>query len=477
MIGLIIVSHSKKLAEGLLQLASQMQNAQHCRIIIAAGIDDDEHPIGTDAIKVMESIETLIDASHIILLMDLGSAVLSAETALDLIDSELAQKVHLCSAPLVEGTIAITAAASSGASIETILLEAKNALQAKQQQLNENTHLTQSVSTQLAPLTNNAIKTQWIVQNPAGLHLRPAAKIASTLSAFNANVQLHHASKIADAKSMNQITLLQVHKGDEIELIADGEDAQAAITAFNLLAKEHFGDKINISGRLELAGETTFPPNVSGAAYALTPIAVASSNKTSQSSAIEIQRLTQVLNQVQNYLNTLANDVAKKYGQNIADIFHGHRLLLNDEELIKDLTQYIECNASSAESAILSKFDEMSNQFKQLDSPYLKARFIDIEDLKNQLLKAMAQQSPKKHVFTKPTILIGQDLGPIELMQYTQTMLKGIALAQGSPYSHTAIIATKMGIPMLVKLGDAVNQISPKSNLMISLERSILSIE
>ncbi|MEX6314851.1 hypothetical protein AB6G19_15135 [Providencia manganoxydans] len=92
MIGLIIISHSKQLADGLLQLAEQMQNKQNCQIVIAAGVDDEQHPIGTDAIKVMEAVEQLSDAEHIILLMDLGSALLSAETALDLLDPELAKK-------------------------------------------------------------------------------------------------------------------------------------------------------------------------------------------------------------------------------------------------------------------------------------------------------------------------------------------------------------------------------------------------
>lgn len=476
MIGLIIVSHSKQLAEGLLQLANQMQNTQHCQIRIAAGIDDDKHPIGTDAIKVMEAIESLADASHIILLMDLGSAILSAETALDLIDSELAKKVHLCSAPLVEGTIAMTAAASGGAPIDTILLEAKNALQAKQQQLNEDINLTPSMPNQLAPTSKYAIKTQCIIQNPAGLHLRPAAKISSTLGAFKANIQLRHGNKIADAKSMNQITLLQAYQGDKIELIAEGEDAQAAIDAFNLLADENFGDDINTIGNSNLVGEVVFLPNVSGLAYHL-PTCIEHDNKSPQDNATEIQRMTQALNQVCTYLDTLADETAKIRNNNIADIFHGHSLLLSDEALLEDLTQHIKRNSTHAESAILSVFNEMAAQYKQLSSPYLKARFIDIEDLKNQLLKTLAQHTATKYAFAEPTILISQDLGPIELMQHIQPILRGIVLAQGSPYSHTAIIATKMGIPMLVNLGEKVNKIPPKSKLILSLEKSTLSID
>ncbi|VTR54541.1 PTS-dependent dihydroxyacetone kinase, phosphotransferase subunit dhaM [Serratia fonticola] len=70
-------------------------------------------------------------------LMDLGSALLSAETALELLDPEVAAKVVLCAAPLVEGTLAAVVAANAGASLEQVLAEAQGALQAKQAQLGE----------------------------------------------------------------------------------------------------------------------------------------------------------------------------------------------------------------------------------------------------------------------------------------------------------------------------------------------------
>ena len=65
-----------------------------CKLAIAAGIDDPDSPIGTDPIKVMEAIESVADTDHVLVMMDIGSALLSAETALDLLDPAMAAKVR-----------------------------------------------------------------------------------------------------------------------------------------------------------------------------------------------------------------------------------------------------------------------------------------------------------------------------------------------------------------------------------------------
>ena len=85
MVNLVIVSHSSRLGEGVGELARQMLMSDSCKIAIAAGIDDPQNPIGTDAVKVMEAIESVADADHVLVMMDMGSALLSAETALELL--------------------------------------------------------------------------------------------------------------------------------------------------------------------------------------------------------------------------------------------------------------------------------------------------------------------------------------------------------------------------------------------------------
>ncbi|MEX9861509.1 dihydroxyacetone kinase phosphoryl donor subunit DhaM [Providencia manganoxydans] len=475
MIGLIIISHSKQLADGLLQLAEQMQNKQNCQIVIAAGVDDEQHPIGTDAIKVMEAVEQLSDAEHIILLMDLGSALLSAETALDLLDPELAKKVHLCSAPLVEGTIAITAAASSGATIETILNEAHRALHAKQQQLNDKVDTSNQQPTQTNVFTHQALKAQWVVRNPSGLHIRPAAKLASLLAGFDAKVELHNNDKRADAKSMNQIALLQVRKGDKITLIAEGSDSQAAINAFKQLAQHNFGDDITTSDDKYLIGKAAMLPSVTGFAYHK-PANTAFSFPTYQTSEQELTKATQALEQLQAQLATLADSLSQQYGKSISDIFNGHSLLLDDAELLESIKQQIISQHRTAAEAIMSVFADMSQQYQQLDDTYLQARYIDIDDLKNQLLLLLSATNPLNPALTEPTILLADNLGPLELMRYKDTPVVGIALSNGSPYSHTCIIAAKMGLPMLVNLGEEIQSVPEHTKLTLSADSATLTM-
>lgn len=81
MVNLVIVSHSAQLGAGVGELARQMLMGEGCKLAIAAGIDDPENPIGTDPIKVMDAIESVADTDHVLVMMDIGSALLSAETA------------------------------------------------------------------------------------------------------------------------------------------------------------------------------------------------------------------------------------------------------------------------------------------------------------------------------------------------------------------------------------------------------------
>src|SRR5512132_3037598 len=116
MVGIVIVSHHAKLAEGIRDLAEQMVR-EPVPIAIAGGIDDPENPFG------------------VVVLMDLGSALLSAETALEFLSPEQRATVVLCAAPLVEGALAAAVQASIGGDLRHVRDEAQGALAAKIDQL------------------------------------------------------------------------------------------------------------------------------------------------------------------------------------------------------------------------------------------------------------------------------------------------------------------------------------------------------
>ena len=97
-IGLVLVSHSARLAEGVAELAAQMAGPD-LAIAVAGGLDLPGKPLGTDAALVAQAIERVWSPDGVLVLMDLGSAVLSAELALDLLPDERRAGVLLCDAP------------------------------------------------------------------------------------------------------------------------------------------------------------------------------------------------------------------------------------------------------------------------------------------------------------------------------------------------------------------------------------------
>jgi len=122
MVGIVVVSHSEKIAEGVVELCSQMA-VKGQRIEAAGGTEDGR--IGTDAMKIMEAIKRADDGDGILILVDMGSAIMSTELALDLLDEDLRKRVVIADAPIVEGSIGAVVQASTGSSIEKVAYVAR----------------------------------------------------------------------------------------------------------------------------------------------------------------------------------------------------------------------------------------------------------------------------------------------------------------------------------------------------------------
>src|SRR4249919_2091035 len=98
MVGIVLVSHSRSLAEGAADLARQM-GGEDVHVAPAGGLDGPEDTIGTDAMRVLAAIESVWSPDGVLVLMDLGSAVLSAEMAIEFLDEDRRPSVLLTDAP------------------------------------------------------------------------------------------------------------------------------------------------------------------------------------------------------------------------------------------------------------------------------------------------------------------------------------------------------------------------------------------
>ncbi|MFE3191373.1 dihydroxyacetone kinase phosphoryl donor subunit DhaM [Nocardia sp. NPDC059240] len=241
----MVVSHSRALAEAAVALAAGLLPEQGVEVRIAAGLHDGE--LGTDAVAVADAIAAADTGDGVLVLMDLGSAVLSAETALDLLDSPV--RVRLSAAPLVEGLVSALAAAGGGADLDAVAREAEGALGAKRAQLGESADAPSSgypqSSTGVGPVDDSATEI-FEVTGEHGLHARPAAELVAALRDFDATVALRNATTGAGpvpADSLTRVLTLGVLPGQELEVRASGPDAARVVAKIRALVENRDHDQ------------------------------------------------------------------------------------------------------------------------------------------------------------------------------------------------------------------------------------------
>ena len=244
MTGIVVVSHSRALARAAVDLAAEMVHGDEVRIAVAAGLD--ETTLGTDATAIMSAMEEVDDGSGVVVLMDLGSAVLSAELALDLIDPELRERTVLSPAPLVEGLAVAVVAAAGGAGPAEVAAEAAGALAAKQAQLGGPAPAAHTApEPDAGPAPADFVASEFELANPHGLHARPAAALVRAARSADAVVELRNVSTDSGwvpAGSLSRVATLGALRGHRLEVRASGPGAEAAVADVLALAARRFDE-------------------------------------------------------------------------------------------------------------------------------------------------------------------------------------------------------------------------------------------
>ena len=227
MIGVLAVSHSAALAAAAVSLAQQMVPGATplLRQAAGAGTEPDGSPvIGTDAALIAAQLDALADdgATGIVVLMDLGSALLSAEMGVELMSASV--PVVLSPGPFVEGLVAAVVSSVGGGDLEAVAREAGDALAPKAAQLGDAVDV--SVP---ADVVSGRVSRIVTVTDPHGMHARPASLIARAVAGTDAQVRLVRTGAEVPASSMMKLLTLGAQVGDELEISASGDEADAVI--------------------------------------------------------------------------------------------------------------------------------------------------------------------------------------------------------------------------------------------------------
>ena len=128
MVGIVIVSHSWRIAEGVCDLAREMAQG-HEGIIPAGGLEDGS--TGTDAAKIADAITEADTGDGVVILADIGSAIMSAESAIEILEDEgRGINAVIADAPVVEGAVCAAVEAAGGGSVDSVLAAAEESREA-----------------------------------------------------------------------------------------------------------------------------------------------------------------------------------------------------------------------------------------------------------------------------------------------------------------------------------------------------------
>jgi multiphosphoryl transfer protein len=467
MVGLVIVSHSATLAEGVAELARGM--GAEVPIELAGGIDAPEPALGTDATRVLEAIERADQGDGVVVLMDLGSAVLSAEMALDLLPPERRERVVLSEAPLAEGAVAAAVTAKLGAPLADVAAEARGALEAKA------THLgSEAPAAPVAAVTGNGSRTITLtVRNPLGLHARPAARFVQTAGSFDADVTVTNVTTgrgPASGKSLNAIATLGVRQGQEIAVAASGPQAGEALAALEALAARDFDEEVAVPPPAPaparpqagppgaLVGLPAAPGIALGPARHFRAPAPEIPTEPATDPQAEWEALQQALERVRMEIRATRDSVAARAGEYSAAIFDAHLLFLDDDALLEPARRAIFEQRRNAAQAWHGAAETVAAEYRSLDDDYLKARAEDLAGVARQVVAELVGGEAAAAV-VEPGIVVAADLTPADTASLDRELVRGIATAYGGPTSHSAILARSLGIPAAVGLGEQLLEV------------------
>jgi multiphosphoryl transfer protein len=519
-IGLVIVSHSAKLAEGVAELAGQMGD-EGLRIAVAGGLDQPGEALGTDAVRVVRAIEETWSEDGVLVLMDLGSAVLSAELALELLPEERRRGVLLTEAPLVEGAVAAAVAAAHGDSLETAAAEARGGLAGKAAHLASGPRSNEG----LTPEATQGPTLRLVVANPLGLHARPSALFVRTAAGFDAEVSVCNVTAgrgPVGAGSLNAVATLGVRRGDEILVQASGRQAAEALAALRRLAEDNFGDlrKAGVRGMADrherapspagrapqsaasprvgpepdgqgvslsnplsrpapgsvLQGLAASPGMATGKARRLEAVQPEAPDGPSHDPEADWTSLLRALADAGADISRARRSVARRAGAYEAAIFDAHLLFLEDEALLGPARNRVFREGLNAARAWTETVSAAATAWDTLDDPYQRSRAADLRGVGEQVLRHLLAL-PSSRVAAGAGILVASDLSPAEAAALDRSRVVGVACAFGGPTSHGAILARSLGIPAVVALGPSLLTVAEGTLLSLDGEAGTVIVD
>lgn len=327
------------------------------------------------------------------------------------------------------------------------------------------------------------------IDNPTGLHARPAKYFVQVAKKFKSDIRLLRDGKKANAKSLVSILTLGVKCGHEIQIAVEGVDEDQALDALKAAIDDNLGEdeaqKSACPAPVQPSEENAVPiqvdsrstahviKGISGApGVVIAPVRQLKRSQiqieeTFAGASVEQTRLQEAIEEARGQLTALKNKMSQ-YSAEEADIFDAHLELLEDPELLEQVLAKLETEQSAAQ-AWQTTIEARAKAISELDDPLLAAREADLHDVSYRVLRCLvgAEDQPLDDV-NQPVVIIAHDLSPSETATLDKEKVCGFCTAAGGPTAHSAIIARAMGIPAVVSAGPEVLEIANQTLVIVN---------
>lgn len=179
----------------------------------------------------------------------------------------------------------------------------------------------------------------------------------------------------------------------------------------------------------------------------------------------EIHRFMSALNVAKKELHELYNKALLQVGEDNAQIFQIHTMMLDDEDFYGAVINTINVQKVNAEYAVSYTADIFARTFREMDDEYMQARASDVHDISERLINLLTD-NPGSEEIAEPSIIIADDLTPSETVQMDKDKILGFVTFRGSQTSHTAILARTMNIPAVINTGEISSEHHGKTAIL-----------
>jgi phosphotransferase system HPr (HPr) family protein len=290
-----------------------------------------------------------------------------------------------------------------------------------------------------------------VIQNPTGLHARPAKIFVKTAKQFKSDIRVQHGEKKANAKSLISMLTLGVETNSEIRIIVDGVDEDEALQTLETAVREGLGEAEHIA---QTAAAKSGPKPAAAPPPAAEPKSLENNHIQGiaaapgiaigpvyqfQQSELEIEetfagssqeqtRLQEAIERARGQLVTMRKQMLKRKADAEAAIFDVHLEILDDPDLLDTVLLKINEKQNAAQ-AWQETIDQRAELVAGLADPLLAARSADLHDVGYRVLRLLVgSEEPRYRLPDHPVIILAEDLSPSD----TASLDKG----QGVRFLH-----------------------------------------